>query len=55
MMRQLKKLKDFDFKDAVVLVAVVSLIIGLALLSIAAALIIPSALLLALGYFRKWY
>ena len=55
MMRQPEKLKGWTLQDTLVLVAAVSLVVGLALLSISAALIIPAVLILALGYLRKWY
>ena len=50
-----QKDKGFDLRDALVLVAMVALVVGLALLSVPAALIIPSVLILTLGYLRKWY
>ena len=54
-MQRFAKFKEFDLRDALVLLAILALISGLALLSIAAALIIPSMGILILGYIRKWY
>lgn len=51
----MKKLREIEGQDILVLIAAAALVTGLALLSIAAALIIPSVLLLCLGYLRKWY
>jgi hypothetical protein len=44
-----------DVRDAVTLLGVLALVVGLALIHIAAAFVIPGALVLALGYRRGWY
>ena len=49
------KLSGFDLRDALVLAAMVALVVGLALIYSPLALIIPSVLILALGFVRKWY
>jgi len=50
-----ERFRDVDFKDVLVLLAMALLVVGLALIYLPAALIIPSSLLLALGFVRKWY
>ena len=48
-------LTQIDLQDILIGISAVALVTGLALISIPAALIIPSVLLLVLGYLRKWY
>ena len=50
-----EKLQGFGLQDALVLAASVALVVGLALIYVPAALIIPSVAILALGFLRKWY
>ena len=50
-----EKLQGLDLQDALLLAASVALVVGLALIYVPAALIIPSMAILALGFLRKWY
>lgn len=48
-------MKGLAVSDGVMVLSFAALIIGLGLVHIAAALIIPSSLLLALGFRKGWY
>jgi len=48
-------LTGFDLRVVLVLIAAVSVVVGLALVYIPASLVVPGVAILVLGYARGWY